>query len=359
MIAVGSVSTGSNYPHLPLTHKHLTALSDETRGISEFARGTKPENKRFCVEDTARALVAVLKMHKILPDQGTARLSRQYLDSIVGLQRKDGSIHFGYDNQGKPLPNLAKGDQVGRVLWGLGHASIYGLDQEMREQAQAIFIELLPHLKRKANGPLPQSYAIQGLHLFLKAKLKSSVANQALIDCANHLLSRMPNEHNGSWKWPNRVVTYDSARFPLALLLAFETTGNTGYRDAGLRVLNFLTKINFPNDGRTLHIIGNQGWYRQGKPPAQFDQQPVDASSLVEASLAARRITKDELWKDRARTAFSWFTGNNVLNMAIYDAKSGGCRDGLSRGSVNQNQGAESTISFWIARCEIETIGIQ
>jgi hypothetical protein len=45
--------------------------------------------------------------------------------------------------------------------------------------------------------------------------------------------------------------------------------------------------------------------------------------------------------------------------MAIYNAKNGGCRDGLSRGSVNQNQGAESTISFWIARCEIETISIQ
>ena len=358
MIAVWSVSTGSNYPHLPITHKHLTSLSYETRGISEFAQGIKPENKRFCVEDTARALVAVLKMHKLFPNEGTVRLSRQYLDSIVRLQRKDGSIPFGYDKEGKPLPDLAKGDQVGRVLWGLGHASIYGLDQVMREQAQTIFIELLPHLKRKSNGPLPQSYAIQGLHLFLKAKPKSSMANQALIDCANHLLSRIPNEHNGSWKWPNRVVTYDSARFPLALLLAFETTGNTDYRDAGISVMNFLSKTNFPNDGMRLHIIGNQGWFKQGKPAAQFDQQPVDASSLVEASLAAWRITNDEFWKDRARTAFSWFTGNNVLNLAIYDAKSGGCRDGLSRNGVNQNQGAESTISFWIARCEIETIGI-
>ena len=101
--------------------------------------------------------------------------------------------------------------QVGRVLWGLGHVSIYGLDQGMREQAQDIFIELLPHLKRKSNGPLPQSYAIQGLHLFLKAKPdQSSMANpyEVQIICYRH------TRHNGSWKWPNRVLTYDSARFP-------------------------------------------------------------------------------------------------------------------------------------------------
>ena len=54
------------------------------------------------------------------------------------------------------------------------------------------------------------------------------------------------------------IVTYDSARFPLALLLAFETTSNTDYRDAGISVMNFLSKTNFPNEGMRLHIIGNR-----------------------------------------------------------------------------------------------------
>ena len=344
--------------HSPLTTKHLAALSD-TRGIGEFARGTTPEKKRFCVEDTARALVAVLKMHALAPTDETARLARRYLDAIAGLRQDDGRLRFGYDQEGKPIPVPAKGDQLGRVLWGLGHASCHGTDQAMRIRAQTMFMRALPHLRTKARGPIEQSYAIQGLHLFLQVKPAVPGARQALIDCADHLLSGLPKDPADNWQWPEDMITYDSARFPLALLLAFETTGNARYRDAGLRVLRFLDESNFPREGTTLHVFGNHGWYRRGKQPAPFDQQPIDASSLVEATVAAWRITHDESWRLRARTAFSWFTGNNVNRVAVYHPESGGCRDGLVRDGANRNQGAESTVSYWIARCEIETLTTQ
>ena len=46
---------------------------------------------------------------------------------------------------------------------------------------------------------------------------------------------------------------------------------------------------------------------------------------------------------------FGWFLGKNDLQVPLYDATTGGCRDGLHPDRVNENQGAESTLSFLMA----------
>ena len=53
-----------------------------------------------------------------------------------------------------------------------------------------------------------------------------------------------------------------------------------------------------------------------------------------------------------ARRAFEWFLGRNDLGMALYDAGTGGCRDGLHVDRLSQNQGAESTLAFLLALAE-------
>ncbi len=45
----------------------------------------------------------------------------------------------------------------------------------------------------------------------------------------------------------------------------------------------------------------------------------------------------------------AWFFGGNDLGLHLYDPVSKGCSDGLERYGINENQGAESTISFWKA----------
>jgi len=44
------------------------------------------------------------------------------------------------------------------------------------------------------------------------------------------------------------------------------------------------------------------------------------------------------------------------LNQIIYNPKTGGCYDGLEKYHVNLNQGAESTISYLLARLVFEEI---
>jgi hypothetical protein len=56
-----------------------------------------------------------------------------------------------------------------------------------------------------------------------------------------------------------------------------------------------------------------------------------------------------------ARHAFGWFLGQNEGQQSLYDAATGGCRDGLHADSVNENQGAESTLSFLLALLEMRS----
>jgi hypothetical protein len=70
---------------------------------------------------------------------------------------------------------------------------------------------------------------------------------------------------------------------------------------------------------------------------------------MVSACLYAWEITQDTCWRTEAQRAFEWFLGRNDLGLPLYDASTGGCRDGLHPDRANQNEGAESTLSFLIA----------
>jgi hypothetical protein len=114
---------------------------------------------------------------------------------------------------------------------------------------------------------------------------------------------------------------------------------------AGLRSLKWLDELQTAQQGHFVPI-GSNGWYVRNGTRARFDQQPIEASSFLDACLTAFRLTKDEYWLVAARRAFEWFLGRNDLNLPLYDYVSGACCDGLHPDRVNQNQGAESVICW-------------
>ncbi|HEY5498638.1 MAG TPA: hypothetical protein VIK19_09895 [Syntrophales bacterium] len=115
-----------------------------------------------------------------------------------------------------------------------------------------------------------------------------------------------------------------------------------------------------PIESNTLSkAIGQDGWYFRDGKRAYYDQQPEDAASATEALITAYEITSNEIYKERAKIAFEWFLGKNHLNQMLYDEATGGCYDGLGRESINFNQGAESTVSYLLARLAMERIKTQ
>ena len=118
--------------------------------------------------------------------------------------------------------------------------------------------------------------------------------------------------------------------------------------EAALQSLLFLVSEQRSENGY-FAPIGSNGFYPRGGSKAQFDQQPVEACATIAACLKAHEITGDAQWNEHARRAFNWFIGENQLEQPLYDPASGGCRDGLHMDRVNENQGAESTLSFLLS----------
>jgi hypothetical protein len=105
--------------------------------------------------------------------------------------------------------------------------------------------------------------------------------------------------------------------------------------------------------------VGSNGFYHKGQTRAHFDQQPVEAWATVSASLDAWRATGEKTWVREMWRAFSWFLGENAGNASLYDPVTQGCRDGLHADRTNENQGAESTLSFLLALLDMNALEVE
>jgi hypothetical protein len=174
---------------------------------------------------------------------------------------------------------------------------------------------------------------------------------------AQCLLVHLEAATTPEWRWFEPYLTYCNAKLPAALLLAFELTGESRYRDGGLEALEWLMTIIF-NDQGQLRLVGQNGWYPRGGRKAPFDEQCVDAQGAVEAALIAYRITHAAVWRDRALTAFAWFIGANVHNASLIDSAGWGCADGITATGLNYNMGAESIVCYLLAYLDLVDAGL-
>jgi hypothetical protein len=155
------------------------------------------------------------------------------------------------------------------------------------------------------------------------------------------------------WSWFEEVVSYDNGKLPHALLLCGRwMRDRPEMTEVGLESLDWLVRLQRPS-GRYFVPVGSNGFYCSGGPRARFDQQPLEAYTMVSACLEAHRLTGDARWRKEAQVAFDWFLGSNDLGQLLYDARTGGCRDGLHHDRLNQNQGAESTLAFLLSLAEM------
>jgi hypothetical protein len=70
---------------------------------------------------------------------------------------------------------------------------------------------------------------------------------------------------------------------------------------------------------------------------------------MLDACLAAYRMTGEKPWLHAGRRAFEWFLGRNDLSAPMHDFVTGACYDGLHADRINQNQGAEATTSWLLS----------
>jgi hypothetical protein len=150
------------------------------------------------------------------------------------------------------------------------------------------------------------------------------------------------------WPWPEPAVTYESALLPQALIVAGRVTGRPEWVATGLSVLGWLSDAQ-EGPYERFSPVGNDGWWPRGGAKAPYDQQPIEAASMIEAAATAFDATGDTRWSRLAERAYAWFLGDNDSHLRVADPERGASHDGLLADRVNPNQGAESTLCWLLA----------
>ena len=154
------------------------------------------------------------------------------------------------------------------------------------------------------------------------------------------------------WEWFEGYLTYANSILPEAMLYAWLLTGETIYKEIALTSLNFLLSKTFNENG--IEVISNKNWLQKGQKAEHIGEQPIDVAYTIMTLSKFYEVFRDNIYLENLLTAFDWFLGKNRLHQIIYNPCTGGCYDGLEETHVNLNQGAESTVSYLMARFTIE-----
>jgi hypothetical protein len=242
-------------------------------------------------------------------------------------------------------------DSHGRALWALGAVVGRAGDPGRHSLAGDLFHAALPAVST-FTSPRSWAYMLLGVEEYLRAFQGDSTVEGLREELAERLLGLFHRTSRPEWPWFEDSLTYCNARLPQALFVSGFRMRRPDMIEAGLQSLRWLMSLQVSPEG-DFAAIGSDGFYRRGGTPAAFDQQPVEAGVTNSACLDAYRISGDASWLEPARRAFDWFLGRNHLQQWLYDASTGGCRDGLHADRVNRNQGAEATLTFQLALCEM------
>ncbi len=366
---IAEVSARKKIPRINLGHMfHLT----DSFGIIQFSRLSLPAvSSGYTLDDNARALiVACLYYGELGRAVKAVSLEKQkddllkrimiYLRFIEFVLREEG-IFYNYVGADRTIDiELNKKENLddanGRVIWALGVCSASGfLPAGVRDKAMSLLKRRIEKYKMP-ESPRSAAFYIKGIRLLLgnTGEMAGKDLEKELIAHCDRLVSLYRGVSSGDWQWFEDYLTYSNAVLPEALIMGYQRTGNGEYLDIGKKTLDFLMQKTFL-DG-IYSPIGQDGWHHKTGERRYFDQQPEDVSAMVCALATAYSIIGDDIYKKSIHEAFNWFLGDNCLKQVVYDRTTGGCYDGVGEGYINLNQGAESTVSYLLARLAIASL---
>ncbi len=322
---------------------HLRTMVDDA-GIVQHAHGVIPNRRSgYCVDEVARLAVVELELARRSDEQTwTSIVYRSLAFLHDATDGRPGMRNFmSYERRWLDEPHI--GDHVGRTVWALGEILSTAWAPALVDPTQRLLDSIVAGLSG-TTWLRTDAYVVLGLARLDPDRLDGP-ARLLLERGVDRLFTAYELTATDDWPWFENTLTYDNARLSEALISGGTALGHDDAVVAGLVSLRWLGDESGLADGM-LRLTGHKG-RRRGEPaPGAGDEQPLEASALVEAELAAFDVSGDRDHGVRAHTAFDWFLGRNHLNRPLYDFATGGCSDGLGSGDVNRNEGAESTLAF-------------
>jgi glycosyltransferase involved in cell wall biosynthesis len=335
-------------PELNLTH--LKIMTDDT-GLLQHAELTVPRREDgYCLDDNARALTLLARIEEArleTPDLIRSLTTRYMAFVRHAFEPTSGRFRNFMDYSRRWTERFGSEDSHGRALWALGTVCARSADPARRALAGELLRKALPGT-RAFTSPRAWAFSLLGVGEYVQVHGGEGIVGTIGRDLAEALYSLYRNFAKEDWPWSEDKLTYSNARIPQAMIASGTWTGDEAMTAAGLRSLEWLSTVQTTSSG-VFAPIGTSEFFVKGGTKASFDQQPLEACGMIAACLLAYGITRDLRWHTRAMQAFNWFLGQNQLSQWVCDPATGGCRDGLHHERSNENQGAESTLSFLLA----------
>lgn len=332
---------------------HINQLTNEF-GMIQFSRLAVPNPASgYTVDDNARAMIAICQHYLLYRTKTDLGLASIYLIFLEGCLLPNGEL-LNYVDQARQftLQNFTENleDSTGRAIWALGYvSSLKGeIPEFLSQSADSLLEKLLPRLT-KMHSTRAMSFAIKGLYY------QNNHKNLDLLETLADRLQQMYRHEQGvAWAWFEPYLTYGNSVMPEAMLCAYLRLGKMSYRQIATESFGFfLTQV---LHGSTFKAISNQGWMIRNRlqPFIHGGEQAIEVAYTILCLELFYKHFHSEHYLQQARICFEWFLGNNQLEKIMYNPATGGCYDGLEQNNVNLNQGAESTVSYLLARLALE-----
>lgn len=365
----GNIAEVSEYKKLPRVNlAHMFRMTDSF-GMIQFAKLSLPDiSSGYTIDDNARALIVACSYYdrfgRMLKMGYLYRQKHELLKRIeiylhfIEFVLDDGGTFHNYVTSDRSINFVLNkkenlDDANGRALWALSVTAAMGsLPENIRNKALSLLDKRIEKYSMP-ESPRAIAFFVKGLCALLKKtkKLKDKDLEKILIIHCDRLVALYRDVSSEDWQWFEDYLTYSNGVLPEALLLAYERTKNSDYFDIGIKTLEFLIHHTFVSNVYT--PIGQDGWHHKTGKRRYFDQQPEDVSAMACALATAYSVTGKDSYRKLMHESFNWFLGDNSLKQVVYDRTTGGCYDGLGERNINLNQGAESTMSYLLARLAV------
>jgi glycosyltransferase involved in cell wall biosynthesis len=348
-----SITLKYNMPVINLEHlKHMTT----TTGLIQFSKINQPDTcSGYTLDDNARAIIAMCMHYKLTGNEEDIFYINKYLSFIKRCLQPTGNFlnYVDIDNQFTNQNEAVNLDDAnGRAVWALGYliSMIDTLPGEIIYKARTILEQSIQHIGIM-HSSRAMAFVIKGLYYYQSA-IKSTKKLNLLKTFANRLVQMYRHESTEKWEWFESYLTYANSILPEAMLYSWLSTGEKNYKDIAITSFNFLLSQTFNENG--IEVISNKFWLQKGQIAGHFGEQPIDVAYTIMTLSSFYDVFQEEDNRQKLDIAFNWFLGNNRLHHIIYNPCTGGCYDGLEETHVNLNQGAESTVSYLMARLTME-----
>ncbi|MDD3894140.1 MAG: hypothetical protein PHU36_03855 [Syntrophomonadaceae bacterium] len=322
-------------------YRHFRHMTDQN-GMLQFSLLSTPDaHSGYTLDDNARALIAALLNG--FPDNEALNFAR----FLFNAQQEDGSwSNFYYNNTYSS--RFDSEDSIGRAIL----ACAIGIDCDFAPVHQLCLEMLKNNVARTLQFTSPRSIAYSLIGLCkVNNRGKNNWQNLIIERLCCNLQALYDTWHGPEWFWYENYLTYCNGILPQAMLAVYNYNGNKKALKIGRDSLDFLSSILFQPG--YLNIIGNNGWYQRGGKIPLFDQQPVDAASIVCALNEGYLAIGSREYMDMAQKGYLWYHGENLNSQSMYDPLTGGCYDALTQEGVNRNQGAEAVLSLLLTELAI------